>query len=265
MTVGTIAALLILALVGRRAFYPRTYFRLVLIAVVVIIAAENTLPLLAIPGLDASLSGALVAAAVLVYAVAKTYARLPERKRWLAETASGPLVLAVPFEGRWRVVAGGPDPGSNHHLVASDQRYAYDFARSERPSLGSRILAPVAGRIVISCDGKCDHAAALRVIEDESPLGNHVAIDTGGGVVFLCHLQSGSILVQPGEMVVVGREIGRCGNSGRTTRSHLHIHAQDLGTFAFNCAHGIPIAFINANGAVVLRAGALLSVTPIAP
>jgi len=243
-----IGAFLALVVVRRYAFYNRTYVRFVVVLVIVAVVSANCVPLLALPGLDANMVR-------LVYALGKAFANLSLRRGWLAEAARDPLILAAPFEGAWRVAAGGPDPGDNHHLVASDQRFAYDFIRTDRASLGSPILAPVTGRVVASCDGKLDHRASLRVIEDPSPLGNYVAIDTGKGVVFLCHLQNGSVLVHPGDQVMVGTTIGMCGNSGRTSRPHLHIHAQDLANYAFNEARGISIAFLRHESPAVLRVG----------
>jgi murein DD-endopeptidase MepM/ murein hydrolase activator NlpD len=256
----TIAALFALPVVGIRAFRNRTYVRFVGVVVVAMIAAANLVQIFAVPGLDAASGATIVAVAALLYSLVRSFAMLPARRQWLADASVDPLVLAAPFEGRWRVAAGGPDPGRNHHLIASDQRFAYDFTRSDGPSLGSAILAPVAGRVVAAHDGQSDHRASfLRVVEDPSPLGNHVAIDSGRGVVFLCHLQSGSVLVHLGDTVAIGTPIGRCGNSGRTSGPHLHIHAQDLATYAFNDALGIPIAFLRHERPVVLRAGAIVA------
>ena len=135
---------------------------------------------------------------------------------------------------------------------------ARSFVRKHGQSFGSAILSPVTGRVVGSSDGQLDHRAPLRVTEDPAPLGNHVVIDSGRGVVFLRHLQNGSVMVRPDDVVDVGTPIGRCGNSGRTSRPHLHIHAQDLVSYAFDCARGIPIAFQTPNGPIVLGAAASL-------
>jgi hypothetical protein len=252
----SIAALLALPIVGRRAFFIRTYVRIVVVLVIVLIVTANVVPPL---GIDGSVGVAIVAFATLIFACVRAIAMLPARRRWLAESATNPLVLAAPFEGRWKALIGGPDPGVNHHLIASDQRFAYDFIRAGAQSLGSTIVAPVAGRVVSACDGRPDHPASLRVTEDPMPLGNHVAIDSGRGVVFLCHLQNGSVLVHTGDAVEVGTALGRCGNSGRTSRPHLHIHAQDLPEYAFNRARGIAIAFPTPLGPKAPRVGATIS------
>lgn len=39
-------------------------------------------------------------------------------------------------------------------------------------------------------------------------------------------LAQGSVLVRPGERVIVGQPRAQVGNSGNTTEPHLHIHAK---------------------------------------
>src|ERR1700738_478852 len=106
------------ALVGRGA--PAKRYLIIVLATVAasfaIVIAANTLGI-ATAGmtLNAALAWGLV-----VYFVLTGRAR---RGRW-REAALDPLVLQVPFAGRWRVAAGGPWARSNHHLVVSDQRFA---------------------------------------------------------------------------------------------------------------------------------------------
>ena len=58
--------------------------------------------------------------------------------------------------------------------------------------------------------------------------GNHVIIQRdGGGYVVLAHLRTGSIRVEDGERVAVGRELGQCGNSGNSTQPHVHVQVMD--------------------------------------
>jgi hypothetical protein len=63
----------------------------------------------------------------------------------------------------------------------------------------------------------------------------------------------GSVSVAVGERVKAGTPIGECGNRGRTTHAHLHIHAQNLPWYAFKEAKGVPIAFTDRRGERVLR------------
>jgi murein DD-endopeptidase MepM/ murein hydrolase activator NlpD len=242
-------ALLAAAVVVPRSLLRRRALTWILSCVAVAVVTDGLAAFGVVPAL---LAYALVTLYCLGVIVAANAVRQRVERDWLAE-ARVPLALDPPFAGEWRVVAGGPNPGRNHHLIASDQRFAYDFISTEGPSAGADILAPVSGTVVVAHDGEDDHPPSMRVVEDPRPLGNHVAIETPGGVVFLCHLKRGSVAVRVGEFVASGAIVGRCGNSGRTTRPHLHIHAQDLPVYAFNRAAGIPIAF----GGVVLRAGDL--------
>lgn len=164
-------------------------------------------------------------------------------KRWW-EGVRDPLVLRAPFAGRWRVAAGGPLPARNHHLVASDQVYAYDFLREDAATAGSDILAPVDGVVVGARDGMVDHVPNGRVsAERKRPFGNYVAIDSGRGVVILAHLRQGSVAVAVGDALTAGTVVGACGNSGRTSGPHLHLHAQDRPDEAPFVARAVPIAF----------------------
>lgn len=53
--------------------------------------------------------------------------------------------------------------------------------------------------------------------------GNYVIIDHGNGYKTLyAHMVTGSITVQAGQRVVQGQKLGRMGNTGRSTGTHLH-------------------------------------------
>lgn len=61
----------------------------------------------------------------------------------------------------------------------------------------------------------------------------------------MAHMLKKSILVSTGDFVKKGQSIARVGNSGRTRRQHLHIHAI-AGTDTSKIIHGgngIPIYF----------------------
>ncbi len=58
--------------------------------------------------------------------------------------------------------------------------------------------------------------------------GSHVVLDLGSGAyAFYAHMKPGSATVEVGDQVRKGQEIGRTGNSGNTTESHLHFHVMD--------------------------------------
>jgi hypothetical protein len=162
---------------------------------------------------------------------------------------------AAPFEGCWRVVSGGAWRARNHHQVASDQRFAYDFVRLDGASVGSALLAPIAGRVVATSDGAADHPPSSRIIEDRKPFGNFVALANDRATVILAHMQCGSVRVRVGDAVAIGTPLGACGNSGRTSRPHLHIHAQSEPQAAPFRGTGIPIAFARDGHHVVSRFG----------
>ncbi|QUY62434.1 M23 family metallopeptidase [Gulosibacter molinativorax] len=106
---------------------------------------------------------------------------------------------------------------------------------------GRPILSPATGRIVARHDALPDHPAyrgfpsvgyALtqrqRAAEGWPALaGNYVGIDTGHGILFLCHLRRGSVKVEVGARIGVGDVVAACGNSGNSTEPHVHVQAVD--------------------------------------
>lgn len=199
------------------------------------------------------------AAAAIGIATWALLERRLESQRWL-QRAKEPILLRSPFRTRWRVAAGGPDPRHNHHQVAQDQYFAYDFIRVDGTSWDEEILAPCEG-LVAWCEDRFDDAAPNgRNRDSRNPAGNYVSIETARGYVLLGHLKRGSVCVRIGDEVRAGTVIGRCGNSGNTTRAHLHLHAQDRPQIAVGVAQGIPVAFADRNGvAQVLNYGAVLA------
>ena len=156
-----------------------------------------------------------------------------------------PVVLALPFRGRWRT------------LVATEPPETF-------LGFGSEVLAPTAGVVVAVHDQEEDHAArrsqlllagylltqASRVHRGAVGLaGNHVviALGRGGPYVLLAHLRRGSATVAPGDRVDAGDVIGACGNSGNSTESHVHVQVSDSTSWAR--ARGVPIAFRRLGGA----------------
>jgi hypothetical protein len=58
--------------------------------------------------------------------------------------------------------------------------------------------------------------------------GSHIVLDLGSGAyAFYAHMKPGSATVEVGDQVRRGQEIGRTGNSGNTSASHLHFHVMD--------------------------------------
>jgi hypothetical protein len=191
------------------------------------------------------------AIAVVVLAALLLWNRFDSRgasRRWLTRASNRPIVLQPPFEGQWRVAAGGPDPRRNHHQSVSDQYFAYDFERVDGPSWDAPIVAPCGGMIVHVESRRKDVPPEQRRHDRARPFGNYVSIETSRGFVILAHLKQGSVTVRVGDTVRAGDAIGRCGNSGNTRGAHLHVHAQDLPSAAVATAQAVPIAFASRTG-----------------
>lgn len=163
--------------------------------------------------------------------------------------------LRLPFEGEWYVFWGGRTREQNYHVVAPDQRFAYDLVvlqggkshtgdgtRLEQYHCWGRpILAPGAGTVVTALDSLADQAPGT--MDSANPPGNHVIVDHGNGEFsLLAHLRRGSVAVRAGQRVAAGDKLGECGNSGNTSEPHLHYHLQNGP--GFGQAEGLPAQFI---------------------
>ena len=142
--------------------------------------------------------------------------------------------LHLPFSGAWTVEWGGRTAQQNHHLLSTDMRYACDFVlphhgdgsrNQDYDCFGRPILAPAGGLVSEAVDGIDDN----RPGEPRPPVcGNHVVIDhRNGEFSYLCHFQKGSLAVKVGDAVKAGQLVGKCGNSGQSSRPHLHFHLQN--------------------------------------
>lgn len=162
--------------------------------------------------------------------------------------------LRLPFSGEWFVFWGGRDAIDNYHVVAPDQRFAYDLVivKNGRTHTGSGsqnadffcfgqpILAPADGMVAHAVDGIADNTPGR--MNANQPAGNQVVLDHGNGEFsFFTHLQRGSVAVQRGAQVRTGDILGRCGNSGHSSEPHLHYHLQN--TAEFGRGAGLPAQF----------------------
>lgn len=184
----------------------------------------------------------------------------------VSELAGGrPVVLDLPFRGRWRVQNSPARRIPSHGTHRFGVTYAIDFVpvdahgRSARHTwrswltteppdsfvgFGADILAPIGGTVRLVHDGEPDHEArrsqpallayalgqAGRVRSGAPAIaGNHVVLTLGsrGPYVLLAHLRHGSIAVAVGDRLVAGARIGACGNSGNSTEPHVHVQVTD--------------------------------------
>ena len=164
--------------------------------------------------------------------------------------------LRLPLTGTWWVLWGGPDERRNYHVVAPDQRHAYDLVKWRRGAtfrgtgaanadyyaFGRRVLAPARGIVVGVRDGVPDNRPQVELENPSAPTGNHVILDLGEGeYAVLAHLRRGSVRVRAGDRVRRGQVLGRVGNSGNSSEPHLHFHLQDSPTPLTGI--GLPVVF----------------------
>ncbi len=165
------------------------------------------------------------------------------------------LPFGAPAGGSWYVAWGGNDHISNKHVVAPDQRFAYDFVVTRGRDVfrgdGTRnedhycwnepIYAPAAGRVVRAVGDVADNPPGTSP-PAAPPAGNQVVIDHGDGAFsLLAHLRLGSLAVRQGQQVGRATLVGRCGNSGRSELPHLHYHLQNAA--AYGEGEGLPVSF----------------------
>jgi hypothetical protein len=155
--------------------------------------------------------------------------------------------------GSWAVLAGPTNNDSYHRrgIIVLDghpaisRRYAIDWKQLDRGgasfsgaadenrsyyAYGKPVVAVAAGSIVDVVDGLPENipghngtgrrAVALSL---QTIGGNSVTLDLGGGqFAHYYHLQTGSLLVHPGEHVKRGQLLARVGDSGDALEPHLH-------------------------------------------
>ena len=175
--------------------------------------------------------------------------------------------LRLPFEGQWWVFWGGDTEAQNYHVIAPDQRHAYDFCvwrdggthrgegtqNSDYWAWGQQVVAPADATVIEAVDDVPDNTPG--VMNPSAPAGNHVELRFGDGeFALIAHLQHDSLTVHPGDHVKTGQRLGLCGNSGNTSEPHVHMHLQDRPKL-FDEAIGLPLDFENyrADGKAVTR------------
>ncbi len=152
-------------------------------------------------------------------------------------------ILQLPFKGFWFTGWGGDTKELNRHREAikeaPNQKYALDFlivdekgnshkgkgeSNKDYYAFGKEILAPANGIVVEAVDGVRDNKPGI--INDYGR--NAILIKhRKGEISYFSHLKQGSVKVKGGDKVKKGQVIGLCGNSGRSTESHLHYQLQN--------------------------------------
>jgi hypothetical protein len=166
--------------------------------------------------------------------------------------------LHLPFAGEWYVYWGGRSAAQNKHVVARDQRFAYDFLMLADGCRGQSYQSTGETNTDYYCFGLPIYASADGVVvraENELPdnipgemnpkaaLGNCVILDHGcGEFSFLAHLRHNSVTVRNGDRVRCGQLLAQCGNSGNSSEPHLHYHLQNTAV-PFH-GDGLPAFFV---------------------
>lgn len=163
------------------------------------------------------------------------------------------LDLAFPLnDGSYYVGHGGNHVQMNYHNDYEPQKYALDILGLNKLGTRAKGLYPkdlekyeIYGHGLYSpCDGTVIETRndlpdlTPPEMDPKNPEGNYVALSCDGhdAVIYLAHMQNGSVSVVEGDSIVTGQLLGLVGNSGNTSEPHLHIHAELDG-------QGVPLTF----------------------
>lgn len=89
-------------------------------------------------------------------------------------------------------------------------------------SFGTAVYSPCSGNVEKTVNDFPDMPIG---IVGEAIKANRVQINCDGFDLSLVHFKKGSIIVKEGETVQIGQKIAEIGNSGHSTKPHLHIMA----------------------------------------
>lgn len=150
-----------------------------------------------------------------------------------AAPALGLPIACTPGEDCWPVVYfdrdASPDAADYRcGRLSYDGHTGTDFAILDlaRMAAGVPVIAAAPGVVRNIRDGMADVAVTEidRASLDGRDCGNGVAIDHGDGWETLyCHLRQNSVVVEPGEAVTEGQQLGLVGLSGNTSFPHVEL------------------------------------------
>lgn len=135
------------------------------------------------------------------------------------------------------------DPVQNGYLIGNNpQRYAIDYVSLENGlpykndgknledwfCYGLPILAVESGTVILTENSIPDNMTPGELdyeTNESNVTGNVVYIEHEDGTIgTYCHMIPGSVIVEKGDQVVAGQELGKLGNSGNSFAPHLHMH-----------------------------------------
>lgn len=170
-------------------------------------------------------------------------------------TKEAAIELTFPLkDGAYYIGQGGNHVQMNYHQAYLPQQYALDILKVNAYGVRAKGLYPKelqkyeiyeddlyspCNGIVFEMENELPDFVPPEA-DAEKATGNYVALlcENIDAIVYLAHMQKGSVVVTQGESINVGQKIGRVGNSGNTSEPHLHIHAEKDNV-------GIPIRFNN--------------------
>lgn len=176
-----------------------------------------------------------------------------------------PTMIGPPLDGTgWIALPSCCDGPHRRSLQPIDnslwlaQRFAIDFNKTDAKGMLARgdsnenaawftydqpVLAVADARVVAAVDGYPDQVPnAPKPVGIEEADGNHVILELSPGVyAFYAHLKPGSVSVKAGDQVTRGQPLGRTGNSGSSTGTHLHFQLMDRPSALV--ADGLPFVF----------------------
>ncbi len=151
------------------------------------------------------------------------------------------VILHSPFAIPALVAWGGQTLEQNYHIKAPAQAFAYDLViypaftgsdqREDYGCYGEAIMAPAGGTVISIARAMPEHNPGQVPDIDYATLndilGNFIILRLDDGAyLVMAHMQPNTITVNRGDVVRKGDVVGRCGNSGRTSEPHLHLHIQ---------------------------------------
>jgi hypothetical protein len=158
---------------------------------------------------------------------------------------SQPMDGALTHRGPWRHALDFVRTEEGRSFRGDGDRLA-DFHGFDLP-----VVSPAWGTVISCRSDLPDNQPGEVNLKDN--WGNHVLVQLPAGpCVLLAHLRQDSVTVAPGQWLAPGAPVGRCGNSGRSTQPHLHLHVQQGGwlgapTVPFHLA-----GYLDADGRLVL-------------
>jgi hypothetical protein len=163
-----------------------------------------------------------------------------------ASSAWAAPALVMPVTGEWLAVDGPPcadrdegDCGSTNTRFALELVPLDAFGRPAATCLNRPVGSPTDGVVVAVLDAYPNVGQP-----GQHRFGNHIVIQRGDAVfVVLGSLMHGSIKVVAGDRVAAGQEIARCGFSGASGRSALHVHMQAARDILDGDSTGLPMSF----------------------